>query len=234
MSARRLPGKPLLKIKGKTIIAHVLSKAKKCKIGKVIVATEDKEIVEEVKKNRGKVILTSKKHKSGTDRIWEAFKKINDRKIKYVINLQGDEPLVDINDIRKLNKIVQKNKFDISTLALKIKDNKICQNKNIVKVSTKKNITLKTSERALNFNRYLKKRKKNLYQHIGIYQYSVAALEKFSKLKRTKNEIKYKLEQLRALDNKISINVILAKKKVVGIDTKEDYIELKKILEYKI
>jgi 3-deoxy-manno-octulosonate cytidylyltransferase (CMP-KDO synthetase) len=233
MSARRLPGKPLLKIKGKTIIAHVLSKAKKCKIGKVIVATEDKEIVEEVKKNRGKVILTSKKHKSGTDRIWEAFKKINDRKIKYVINLQGDEPLVDINDIRKLNKIVQKNKFDISTLALKIKDNKICQNKNIVKVSTKKNITLKTSERALNFNRYLKKRKKNLYQHIGIYQYSVAALEKFSKLKRTKNEIKYKLEQLRALDNKISINVILAKKKVVGIDTKEDYIELKKILEYK-
>ena len=232
MSARRLPGKPLLKIKGKTIIAHVLSKAKKCKIGKVIVATEDKEIVEEVKKNRGKVILTSKKHKSGTDRIWEAFKKINDRKIKYVINLQGDEPLVDINDIRKLNKIVQKNKFDISTLALKIKDNKICQNKNIVKVSTKKNITLKTSERALNFNRYLKKRKKNLYQHIGIYQYSVAALEKFSKLKRTKNEIKYKLEQLRALDNKISINVILAKK-VVGIDTKEDYIELKKILEYK-
>ena len=230
MSARRLPGKPLLKIKGKTIIAHVLSKAKKCKIGKVIVATEDKEIVEEVKKNRGKVILTSKKHKSGTDRIWEAFKKINDRKIKYVINLQGDEPLVDINDIRKLNKIVQKNKFDISTLALKIKENKIFQNKNIVKVSTKKNITLKTSERALNFNRYLKKRKKNLYQHIGIYQYSVAALEKFSKLKRTKNEIKYKLEQLRALDNKISINVILAKKKVVGIDTKEDNIELKKIL----
>ena len=66
------------------------------------------------------------------------LKKINDRKIKYVINLQGDEPLVDINDIRKLNKIVQKNKFDISTLALKIKNNKICQNKNIVKVSTKK------------------------------------------------------------------------------------------------
>ena len=75
MSARRLPGKPLLKIKGKTIIAHVLSKAKKCKIGKVIVATEDKEIVEEVKKNRGKVILTSKKHKSGTDRIWEPLRK---------------------------------------------------------------------------------------------------------------------------------------------------------------
>ena len=72
-----------------------------------------------------------------------------------------------------------------------------------------------------------------MYQHIGIYQYSVSALEKFSNFKRSKNEIKNKLEQLRALDNKIPINVILAKKNVVGIDTKEDYMELKNILEYK-
>ena len=85
----------------------------------------------------------------------------------------------------------------------------------------------------MNFYRYQKKRKNNFYQHIGIYQYSVSALEKFSNLKRSKNEIKNKLEQMRALDNKISINVILAKKNVVGIDTKEDYMELKNILEYK-
>ena len=89
MSAKRLPGKPLLRINGKSIIARVFNKAKNCKIGKVIVATEDKIIANEIKKNGGKAILTSKKHNSGTDRIWEAFKKLKNNKIKYIINLQG-------------------------------------------------------------------------------------------------------------------------------------------------
>ena len=125
MSAKRLPGKPLLRINGKSIIAHVLNKAKDCKIGKIMVATEDKVIANEVQNNGFKAILTSKKHKSGTDRIWEAFKKINDKKIKYIINLQGDEPLIDAKDIRNLNQIVKKNKLDISTLAIKIKSKKV-------------------------------------------------------------------------------------------------------------
>ena len=101
MSAKRLPGKPLLKIKGKTLISLVLKKAEDCKIGKVIVATEDKKIEKEVKSNGGMALLTSKKHKSGTDRIWEAFQKLKDNKIKYIINLQGDEPLIDVKDVRK-------------------------------------------------------------------------------------------------------------------------------------
>ena len=83
------------------------------------------------------------------------------------------------------------------------------------------------------FTRNIKKKNNKIYQHIGIYHYSVSALKKFCKLKRTKNEIKNKLEQLRALDNNMPINVILAKKQVIGVDTKEDYMELKKILEYK-
>ena len=140
MSAKRLPGKPLLKIKGKSIITRVLEKAKECNIGDVVVATEDKVILNEVNRNGGIAILTSKKHKSGTDRIWEAFKKIKDNKIKYIINLQGDEPLIDVNDIKNLNKIAKKNKFDIATLATKIKNKKIVDNKNIVKVVTKRNI----------------------------------------------------------------------------------------------
>ena len=234
MSARRLPGKPLLKINGKSIIARVLNKAKSCKIGKVIVATEDKIIANEIKKNGGQAILTSKKHKSGTDRIWEAFQKIKNNKIKYIINLQGDEPLIDINDIRNLNYITQKNKFDITTLAIKLKNKKILNSKNIVKVVTKKKISFRKSQKAVNFFRTSKKKYKNFYQHIGIYQYSVSALKKFFNLKRTMNEKKNRLEQLRALDNKMSIHVVLAKKNVVGVDTKEDYIELKKILEYKI
>ena len=233
MSAKRLPGKPLLRINGKSIIAHVLNKAKDCKIGKIMVATEDKVIANEVQNNGFKAILTLKKHKSGTDRIWEAFKKINDKKIKYIINLQGDEPLIDAKDIRNLNQIVKKNKLDISTLAIKIKSKKVINNKNIVKVVTEKKINYRQPCKAKKFYRISKKKYKNLYQHIGIYQYSVSALKKFFYLNRTKNEKKYRLEQLRALDNNMSINVVLAKKKVLGIDTREDYIELKKILEYK-
>ena len=108
MAARRLPGKPLLKINGMAIITHVLKKAEACKIGKVIVATENKEILSEIQKNGGKAILTSKKHKSGTDRIWEAFKKLKDKNLKYIINLQGDEPTICPNDIMRLNKTVIK------------------------------------------------------------------------------------------------------------------------------
>jgi CMP-2-keto-3-deoxyoctulosonic acid synthetase len=196
-------------------------------------ATEDKVIANEVKKNGFKAILTSKKHKSGTDRIWEAFQKLRDKKIKYIINLQGDEPLIDTNDVRNLNEIVKKNKLDISTLAIKIKSKKVLNNKNIVKVVTEKKINYKQPCKAKKFYRISNKKYKNLYQHIGIYQYKVSVLKKFFYLKRTKNEKRYRLEQLRALDNKIPINVILAKKNVVGIDTREDYIELKKILEYK-
>ena len=133
-----------------------------------------------------------------------------------------------------MNLIVKKNKLDISTLAIKIKNKKVLNNKNIVKVVTEKKLNYKQPCKAKKFFRNSKKKYKNLYQHIGIYQYSVSALKKFFHLKRTKNEKKYRLEQLRALDNNIPINVILAKKNVVGIDTREDYIELKKILEYKI
>ncbi len=233
MSAKRLPGKPLLKIKGKSIIVHVFNKAKKCGIGRVVVATEDIEIVKEIKKNKGFAVLTSKKHQSGTDRIWEAYKKIKNNNIKYIINLQGDEPLIDIKDIKNLNKISKKYKLGIATLALKIKNNKVFKNKNIVKVETKNKINKNRPQEAKNFTRIPNKRHENFYQHIGIYHYSVNMLKKFFNLKRTKNEIKNKLEQLRALDNKIPINVILAKKNVLGVDTKEDFIELKKILEYK-
>ena len=234
LSAKRLPGKPLLKIKDKSIIVHVLNKAKQCKIGKVIVATEDKKILNEVRKNNGQAILTSKKHKSGTDRIWEAFQKIKNKKIKYIINLQGDEPLVSINDIKKLNRVVKKNNYDIGTLAVKINSTQYFKNKNVVKVETKKKLDFNKAQRAVNFQRITKKKSSKFYKHIGIYQYRVLALKKFFNLKRTKNEKKNKLEQLRALDNKIPIHVILARKNVISIDTKEDYIELKKIIEYKI
>ena len=234
MKAQRLPGKPLLKINGLSIISHVVKRAKETQIGEVIVATEDDEIIEDVKKNNGEAILTSKGHKSGTDRIWEAYKKLNIKNIDFIINLQGDEPLINVEDIRNLDFITKQNTSKITTLASKIDSEDILLNKNIVKVQTEGDLEENKSSKAIDFFR--KKReieKKNIYHHIGIYEYEVSTLETFSKLEQTENEIKNKLEQLRALDNHIDIDVIRAKNKVIGVDTEEDYIELKKIMEYK-
>ena len=89
MSAERLPGKPLLEVNGLPIICHVVKKAQETQIGEVVVATEDEEILNTVKKNQGEAILTSKNPKTGTDRIWEAFQKLNLKNIDHIINLQG-------------------------------------------------------------------------------------------------------------------------------------------------
>ena len=106
LSAKRLPRKPLLKINGISIISHVVKKAKEADIGDVYVATEDKEIIDDVNLNGGKAILTSKKHKTGSDRIFECFEKLDLIDINYIINLQGDEPNIDLNDLKHLYKLI--------------------------------------------------------------------------------------------------------------------------------
>ena len=234
MSATRLPGKPLLKINNLSIISHVFKKAEETKIGKVVVAAEDQEILEDVKKNGGDGILTSKNHKTGTDRIYEAYKKLDLKNIDYILNLQGDEPNIDKYDIINLNNLVVKNNSQIGTLAAKIMDNRMLNNQNVVKVETEKNLEKNNFSKAINFSRQnLSKPNNNIYHHIGIYLYQVNALEKFVSLSQTKNEIQNKLEQLRALDNNLKINVVLAKSSPIGVDTHEDYLAIKKIMEYK-
>ena len=125
LSATRLPGKPLLKINGISMISHVFKKAEEANIGEVLVATEDQEIIDDVKKNGGQAILTKKKHNTGTDRIYEALEKFNDTDVDLVMNLQGDEPLMNIEDIRNLNDQMIKNQFQLGTLASIIRDKKI-------------------------------------------------------------------------------------------------------------
>ena len=122
LAASRLPGKPLLKINGLSIISHVFKKAEKAKIGDVLVATENQEIVDDVKKNGGQAVLTNKTHITGTDRIYEALQKIKVSNIDLVMNLQGDEPLIDVDDIKNLNQQMIENKSQIGTLASKILD----------------------------------------------------------------------------------------------------------------
>ena len=233
MSATRLKGKPLLEINNLPIICHVVKKAKETGIGNVIVATEDKEIVTAVEKNNGEAILTGN-HKTGTDRIFEAFKKLKIIDIDYVVNLQGDEPMIDPIDVINLNNLMIKTNSDIGTLASEIKENSVLSNENIVKVITKKKLENNNFVEAVNFSRQnLLNQNFNIYHHIGIYAYKVSVLEKFVNFNQTKNEIENRLEQLRALDNNIPIMVSLAKSSPIGIDTKEDYIAIKKIMEYK-
>ncbi len=234
MAASRLPGKPLLKINNLSIISHVFKKAEKANIGQVIVATEDEKIFDDVSSNGGRAILTSKNHKTGTDRIYEAYKKLNIQNIEIILNLQGDEPNIDINDIINLNNLMIDYNADIGTLAAEINDTKIKDNPNVVKVIIKEKLTKDNFPIASNFKRkILSEKNSNIYHHIGIYAYRVNILEKFINLKQTKNEIDNNLEQLRALDNKLAINVALAKSSPIGVDTKEDYIAIKKIMEYK-
>ena len=232
LSATRLPGKPLLKINNISIISHVFKRAEEANIGEVIVAAEDQEIVDDVVKNGGRAILTSRNHKTGTDRIYEALQKFELEGVDLIMNLQGDEPAIDIEDIVSLNKKMVSNQSQMGTLAAKIKDLKDLDNENIVKVVTEENLNKDQFSKADNFLRRSLE-VENIYHHIGIYCYSTETLKKFVELNQSKNEIKNRLEQLRALDNNIKINVALANSSPIGVDTEEDYLALKKIMEYK-
>ena len=235
MSATRLPGKPLLKINNLSIVSHVFKRAEEANIGDVVVATEDQEILEDVLKNGGRAVLTSNAHKTGTDRIFEAFQKLKIKNIDYILNLQGDEPNIDKNDIISLNNLMINSKSEIGTLAAIIPNDKMLNDKNVVKVITESKLQENNFPIALNFTRENSlKNNKNIYHHIGIYSYKVNILEKFVRLAQTDREKKNKLEQLRALDNKLQINVALAKSSPIGVDTEEDYLAIKKIMEYKI
>ena len=233
LSATRLPGKPLLKINGLSMISHVFKKAQDANIGEVIVAAEDQEIVDDVKKNGGEAIITSNSHQTGTDRIYEVIKKLNRTDVELVMNLQGDEPLINPEDIRNLNKQMIHSGYDLGTLASKINHEEILKKDDIVKVITDQSLDSSQFPLALNFLRKSEKIIKNIYHLLGIYCYDLETLKKFVSLKQSSNEIKSRLEQLRALDNNININVALAKSSSIGVDTKEDYVAIKKIMEYK-
>ena len=229
LAATRLPQKPLIKINNKTLIMHVYEKAIQSQIGEVYVATCDDEIASEVKKNHGNYVMTDINHTTGTDRVFEASKKLDLKDTDFIMNIQGDEPMINPLDIKNLNKLSKEKNFNISTLAYKIYKKEDYNNENIVKVITKNKISDKSAAEAINFHRLIKEdSSSNIYQHFGIYLYKYSALKKFVNFEKSVNETKERLEQLRAIDNNMKINVILAKYFSSGIDTKkdlEDYIK---------
>ena len=151
-----------------------------------------------------------------------------------MINLQGDEPMINPEDIINLNNKMIENNINIGTLGTDLKNDSILENENVVKVVTEKKLDANNFAKAKNFFRKNSNDNNlNVYHHIGVYAYNVSTLEKFISLQQTKNEIQKRLEQLRALDNNIDIMVVLAKSSPIGVDTKEDFLAIKKIMEYK-
>ena len=223
LSATRLPGKPLLKINGLSIISHVFKRAEKANIGEVIVAAEDKEIVEDVKINGGNAILTKNNHQSGSDRVYEAYSKKLGNKVDLIINLQGDMPNIKPESISKLANHMKSNNCDIGTLASIIKDKREFLDKNIVKFYIdqvlEKNNFLKAKD-FFRINNDLNSDK--IYHHIGIYAFTSVALTKYVKLPRSKLEIERNLEQMRAMENNLIVKVGLSESLPLGVDTKED------------
>jgi len=150
------------------------------------------------------------------------------------MNLQGDEPLMNIEDIKNLqNKMIQ-TKSELGTLASIILKKDYYKNNDIVKVITNKTLDDTQFSEAIEFSREIPELTKNAYHHLGIYCYRIDTLKRFVSLSQSQNEIKNKLEQLRALENNININVALAKESSLGVDTEEDFLAIKKIMEYKL
>ena len=232
LRATRLPNKPLLLINNKPMIVHCWQRAIDSKIGEVYVATADEEIAKVIKDVGGKSILTSKEHKTGSDRIFEAIEKNFSKKPNNIINLQGDMPNIDPSAIKLLDKFIKNNSYQIATLATQLNSREDLENKNIVKVETKEEIPINNFSNALDFFRLKNINQANFYyHHIGIYGYQYETLKKFISFKRSENEIDRSLEQMRAMDNNMSLSVGLTNSYPLGVDTIEDLEEIRNIMK---
>ncbi len=217
----RFPGKSLAILAGKPIIQWVYERAIKSKADDVIIATDNEKIAETVNNFGGKSIMTSPEHISGTDRIWEAVQKID---CDIVINVQGDEPLIDIATIDRLIDALSSNpEIEMGTVAVKSDRSVIGSDPNAVKV------VLSNQNYAIYFSRSEVPYDRNntggypIYLHMGIYGFRRDILKRFVELPPSLLERCESLEQLRALDNGIKIFTIISEEKNgFGIDTPED------------
>jgi 3-deoxy-manno-octulosonate cytidylyltransferase (CMP-KDO synthetase) len=232
LNAERLPNKPLKLINNKEMILHVHDTAKDSNVGQVIVATPDQEILKLIKKHNGLAVLTSKKHETGTDRVFEVFKKELKSKPEIIINFQGDMPNLNPNAIKDLAEHMKKNLCDIGTLASHIENDHEEKDPNVVKVLVENRIENKLFAKTIDFFRTSNKPLNKLtYHHVGIYAFTNKALIRYVSLKRSKLEIERKLEQMRALEDKMKIDVGYIKSCPLSVDTEADLKAVKKIME---
>jgi 3-deoxy-manno-octulosonate cytidylyltransferase (CMP-KDO synthetase) len=230
MAATRLPGKPLLDIAGLPMIVHVLRRAEAAKIGRVAVATDTPEIAAAVRAAGGEAVMTRADHPSGSDRIYEAMTILDPkRETEIVVNLQGDFPTITPDIIRAALPPLDDPAVDISTLAAQIYTEEEDQAPSVVKA-----VGSPISERrlrALYFTRATAPYGDGpRYHHIGLYAYRRAALERFVRLPPSPLERQEKLEQLRALEAGMRIDVTIVDTVPRGVDTPADLKTARQIL----
>jgi 3-deoxy-manno-octulosonate cytidylyltransferase (CMP-KDO synthetase) len=234
MASTRLPGKPLLDIAGLPMIVHVLRRAEAARIGRVAVATDTAEIAEVVKAHGGEAVMTHADHPSGSDRIFEALGRLDpDGRAEIVVNLQGDFPTIRTDNIAAVLGPLADPAVDIATLAAQIHTEEEATNPNVVKVVGS---PLGASRmRALYFTRATAPHGDGpRYHHIGLYAYRRAALERFVSLPPSTLERQEMLEQLRALEAGMRIDVTVVDTVPRGVDTAPDLETARRILVERI
>ncbi len=223
LEATRLPNKPLADIAGDPMIVHVWRRAQEANVGRVIVATDSEEVMSAIEKVGGEAVMTRTDHQSGSDRIQEAVEKVDpERLAEIIINLQGDLPTIEPELISACLDPLENASVDIATLAAEIKDEEERTDPNVVKV-------IGTPAGGLNILRSIYFTRATaphgpgpLFHHIGIYAYRRDALARFVNLEASSLEKREKLEQLRALEAGMRIDVSLVETTPLGVDTAED------------
>lgn len=229
----RFPGKPLADISGKPMFWHVFTRASKCpELSQVFLATDDERIESAAKALDVPVVVTRSDHPSGTDRVLEAATILNLPEDAIVVNIQGDEPLLEPAMLTELVGPFVSPDIEVTTLARKIGRNE-AGNINQVKVVFSK------TGKALYFSRlpipcYRDGQEEVFFGHVGLYAFRMNALRKFVALGQSRLEIAEKLEQLRLLENDIPIHVVLTEHKSIGVDKPEDIKTICKILDEKM
>ena len=231
MASQRFPNKPMALIDGIPMIQRVWEKAKLANIGEVVVACCEKIVFDKINSIGGTAIMTNPDLPSGTDRVYEIINNHpNANQFECIINLQGDMPLVNPNDIQKVS-IPLMQGFDIGTLVTHISKE---EEKNINITKAKVNwIKKENIGEAIDFYKKPKKVLKNIYHHIGIYSFRINSLKKFIGLKPSENELFHKLEQWRALDSNMTIGTKYIDESYFGVDTEEDLLKAENIIKDK-
>ena len=229
MASKRFPDKPLVLINGIPMIQRVWEQAIKSNLGDTYVACSEKEVFDLITNLGGTAIMTDPKLPSGTDRVYAALEQVTDYKsYQSIINLQGDMPLIDADDIIKVNEPILKG-FDIGTLATNLSKEEE-SNTNITKVKINW-VKEKSLGIAKDFYKNSKGYIDDVYHHVGIYSFKITALRKFVSMPPSSNELNYHLEQWRALDSGLSIGVSFVENVPISVDTKEDLIHLESIIK---
>jgi len=232
MASTRLPGKPLADIHGEPMIVHVWRRAREANIGEVVVATDSEPVATAVEKAGGRAVMTRGDHPSGSDRIFEALEALDpEHRVGVVVNVQGDLPTLDPADLRAAAALLDDLAVDVATLAAEIRDPAERTNPNIVKVVGTPCGPRRL--RALYFSRATAPYGEGpLYHHIGLYAYRREALERFVTLPPSTLEKRERLEQLRALEAGMRIDVALVDSVPLGVDTPEELAKARALLSH--